>query len=104
MEPDQNKVNKTGRLRSLDALRGFDMFWIVGGGAVFLALAGYTDWAPFNWISEQLICYLCRWLEPVAPFCFLPAGKLALPPFHVQKKKIPESLNPKLLWYAISIN
>ena len=27
------------RLVSIDALRGFDMFWIVGGGAVFSALA-----------------------------------------------------------------
>ncbi len=28
-----------GRLTSIDALRGFDMFWIIGGGAVFSALA-----------------------------------------------------------------
>jgi predicted acyltransferase len=30
------------RLRSLDALRGFDMFWIVGGGGVGAALAGMS--------------------------------------------------------------
>ena len=29
--PKQNKV----RLKSLDALRGFDMFWILGGEAIF---------------------------------------------------------------------
>ncbi|HWW02124.1 MAG TPA: DUF5009 domain-containing protein [Candidatus Acidoferrum sp.] len=29
----------TARLVSIDALRGFDMFWIVGGGEVFAALA-----------------------------------------------------------------
>jgi predicted acyltransferase len=28
-----------GRLSSIDALRGFDMFWIIGGGKVFEALA-----------------------------------------------------------------
>jgi predicted acyltransferase len=33
------------RLRSLDALRGFDMFWIVGGGALLSAWAGSNDWA-----------------------------------------------------------
>ena len=27
------------RLMSLDALRGFDMFWIIGGGAVLAAFA-----------------------------------------------------------------
>jgi predicted acyltransferase len=27
-----------GRLQSLDALRGFDMFWIIGGGAMLLGL------------------------------------------------------------------
>lgn len=29
----------SGRLTSIDALRGFDMFWIIGGGTVFSALA-----------------------------------------------------------------
>ena len=28
-----------GRVLSIDALRGFDMFWITGGGAIFLRLA-----------------------------------------------------------------
>lgn len=39
---------------SLDALRGFDMFWIIGGGAIFEALAKFTNWAPLNWWSDQL--------------------------------------------------
>ena len=41
------------RLYSLDALRGFDMFWIIGGEEIFHALAEITH-APF-WesISEQ---------------------------------------------------
>jgi len=29
----------SGRLTSVDALRGFDMFWIIGGGTIFRALA-----------------------------------------------------------------
>jgi predicted acyltransferase len=32
------------RLLSLDALRGFDMFWIIGGDAFFRALAEVTNW------------------------------------------------------------
>ncbi|MBN1845763.1 MAG: DUF5009 domain-containing protein [Sedimentisphaerales bacterium] len=31
------------RLRSLDALRGFDMFWIIGGGAIVWSLAQAWD-------------------------------------------------------------
>ena len=42
------------RLRSLDALRGFDMFWIIGGDALFRALG---KWAGTPWgrvLEEQL--------------------------------------------------
>lgn len=42
------------RLRSLDALRGFDMFWIVGGQAIVLALATATDWPPLHAVAHQL--------------------------------------------------
>ena len=33
-----------GRLLSLDALRGFDMLWIMGGGKLVHALAKTYDW------------------------------------------------------------
>ncbi|MBI5819136.1 MAG: DUF5009 domain-containing protein [Verrucomicrobia bacterium] len=42
------------RLRSLDALRGFDMFWIIGGGKIFVALAVLTGWPVLQWWAEQL--------------------------------------------------
>jgi len=42
------------RLHSLDALRGFDMFWIIGGGAIFDTLAHLTEWAPLLWWERQL--------------------------------------------------
>jgi len=32
--PEPAVLDKGGRLRSLDALRGFDMFWIIGGDAI----------------------------------------------------------------------
>lgn len=39
---------------SLDALRGFDMFWIIGGGTLFETLARYTNWPALNWWAQQL--------------------------------------------------
>lgn len=44
----------SGRLHSLDALRGFDMFWIMGGEGIFIALASLTGWPILRWWSEQL--------------------------------------------------
>ncbi|WP_105254790.1 transmembrane glucosamine N-acetyltransferase NagX [Pseudoalteromonas sp. T1lg75] len=37
-------VKKKQRLASLDALRGFDMFWILGGQGIFAALLVLTGW------------------------------------------------------------
>lgn len=42
------------RLHSLDALRGFDMFWIMGGEGIFIALATLTNWPFFQWWANQL--------------------------------------------------
>jgi predicted acyltransferase len=48
--------NKTGakRLYSLDALRGFDMFWIMGSEGIFVGLASLTGWPVFQWWAGQL--------------------------------------------------
>lgn len=43
-----------GRVVSLDALRGFDMFWIIGGGAVFLRLFQLIDTPLTRALAEQL--------------------------------------------------
>ncbi|QYJ70465.1 DUF5009 domain-containing protein [Shewanella sp. FJAT-51649] len=42
------------RLMSLDALRGFDMFWILGGEALFGALLMLTGWAGWQWGDTQM--------------------------------------------------
>ncbi len=42
-----------GRLVSLDALRGFDMFWILGGDAVLQILGGATQVEPFKFLAQQ---------------------------------------------------
>jgi predicted acyltransferase len=45
---------QTKRLYSLDALRGFDMFWITGGEGIFIGLATLTGWPIFHWWAGQL--------------------------------------------------
>jgi predicted acyltransferase len=42
------------RLLSLDALRGFDMFWIMGGEGIVKAAAVLTGWAWLVWFGDQL--------------------------------------------------
>src|SRR3954470_17792494 len=42
------------RLLSLDALRGFDMFWIIGGKEIAQAAAKLTTWPWLLWLSDQL--------------------------------------------------
>lgn len=44
----------TQRLYSLDSLRGFDMFWIMGGEQIFHTLAKITGASFFVAISEEL--------------------------------------------------
>jgi predicted acyltransferase len=45
---------KSERLLSLDALRGFDLFWILGGEGVVHALLALTGWAWVAAVSAQL--------------------------------------------------
>lgn len=52
--PTEPAAAKKPRLRSLDALRGFDMFWIVGGHTLVASIAKFTGWDSFNWFSGQL--------------------------------------------------
>ena len=43
-----------GRIASLDALRGFDMFWIVGGHAALIAVLGIFVSPLPDWLKTQL--------------------------------------------------
>ncbi len=45
---------KSDRLLSLDALRGFDLFWIVGGHVILIALFKLTEWGWLGAIDAQL--------------------------------------------------
>ena len=45
---------RPARLHSLDALRGFDMFWIISGEGLVHSLAAASGLAVFKWASDQL--------------------------------------------------
>ena len=46
-------MKPSNRLHSLDALRGFDMFWIVGGASLLRAIADSTELGPLRWMADQ---------------------------------------------------
>ena len=48
------KEVKSQRLQSLDVLRGFDMFFIMGGGALFAGLATCCPIPFFQAIARQM--------------------------------------------------
>lgn len=52
-------LHRDQRLMSLDALRGFDMFWIIGGVPVIKAMAELTAWSWLVWLSGQM--YHTKW-------------------------------------------
>ncbi len=50
----KEQTDKTERLVSLDALRGFDMFWITAGEGLIFSLAAFTGWPFFAWAEIQM--------------------------------------------------
>jgi predicted acyltransferase len=50
----KGQTDKTERLVSLDALRGFDMFWITGGEGLIVSLAALTGWPVLAWAKTQM--------------------------------------------------
>lgn len=53
MEEKTIPVTKS-RLQSLDALRGFDMFWIISADVIVHGLSQATNLPIFNWMSGEL--------------------------------------------------
>ena len=47
-------LNQNTRLHSLDALRGFDMLWIIGGEMVVNHLSKATNWGFMKALSLQM--------------------------------------------------
>jgi predicted acyltransferase len=55
MTNQNSEINQTSkRLLSLDALRGFDMFWIIGGDRLIHSLAKATDWGWVDGLNTQV--------------------------------------------------
>ena len=54
MPEGEGKPQPQGRVTSIDALRGFDMFWIIGGGTIFASLNDVFDCPAMAWIKTQL--------------------------------------------------
>ncbi|MCE7066185.1 acyltransferase family protein [Dyadobacter sp. CY326] len=52
---DEKKINTIHRLASMDALRGFDMLMISGGGAFIYLLGGKTDISAVDALSAQFV-------------------------------------------------
>lgn len=50
----KTKPVKSDRLLSLDALRGFDMLWIMGGNRIIIALADLTGLVVFTWAAKHM--------------------------------------------------
>ncbi len=50
---DANKGVKPERIVSLDALRGFNMLWIVGGSGLAVSAAKCVDWPWLKWFASQ---------------------------------------------------
>jgi predicted acyltransferase len=53
-QEDNQQSKLTGRILSIDALRGFDMFWIIGGGAIFASLHNIFNSPATELIRTQL--------------------------------------------------
>lgn len=79
---------KNQRIASVDALRGFDMLWIIGAEFIFIALAKITQWPIFNWLSfhmEHADWEGFRFYDNIFPlFLFLAGVSL---PFSILKRK-----------------
>ncbi len=93
---------KPGRLLSLDGLRGFDMFWIIGGQGIFIGLAkvwpGRFSTAVVQQLHhvpwEGLHCFDVIW--PL--FMFMVGVSL---PFSVSKRKSNGATNKDLHLHAL---
>jgi predicted acyltransferase len=89
------------RLQSLDALRGFDMFWIIGGQGIVLGLAKAWPGKPASAVVAQL--HHVRWqglhfYDVIWPlFMFMVGVSLS---FSLAKRKAGGASNKALVWHA----
>ena len=90
------------RLRSLDALRGFDMFWIMGGEGIFIGLATLTGWPVFTWWAGQLdhvAWHGFRFYDMIFPLFLFIAGISF--PFSIAKRAASNDSRKSIYWQVI---
>jgi predicted acyltransferase len=91
------------RLYSLDALRGFDMFWIMGADAIFYGMAKATHHNPFwQTLAEQLDHPLWNGFHAydlIFPLFLFLAGVST--PFSVGKALEQGKTRPQLVWRVV---
>ena len=66
-----------GRLASLDALRGFDMLWIMGGGALAIAVSQTLGFAEGTFVYDQMhhaAWHGLRFMDTIFPLFLFIAG------------------------------
>src|SRR5512135_3311954 len=90
----------TARLVSLDAFRGFIMFWIVGGGAIVLGLQALGH----NWFTDTMIYQLnhsawegLRFYDCIWPSFMLMVGVSI--PFSYAKRSLTQT-HQQMLFHA----
>jgi predicted acyltransferase len=77
-----------GRLHSIDALRGFNMFWIIGGAELFAAVARACHWQWLDVVSDNLTEHAtwegCHFHDMIFPLFLFIMGVTA--PFSLAKR------------------
>lgn len=87
------------RLLSLDALRGFDMLWIIGGGSVITSLAGLTGapWLEALAVQMTHVTWIgFRFYDLIFPLFMFIAG-VAIP-FSVKSSLSKGFVRSRLVW------
>jgi len=51
----EHSIKNRARIVSIDALRGFDMIWILGAQGIFAGLFALTAWPVFNQLEQQML-------------------------------------------------
>lgn len=91
-----------GRLYSLDALRGFDMFWIMGAEEIFHKLAKASGSPFWHLVAEQFVhpdWNGFRFYDLIFPLFLFMAGVST--PYSVGRELEKGTPRPQLLWRVI---
>ncbi len=97
------KTKSTDRLASLDALRGFDMFWIAGGAMMVHALAKVHDTGFIGWLdvqTEHVQWNGFHFFDMIFPLFLFIAGVTF--PFSLSKRRVNKQTNGQIYKHIIT--